>query len=207
MVMKQYDIVIRMKFTGDTVPAELVQEMLDDIEAAVYKSETNDIKKLFNDSNSFQIPQVIKDASLYRLDYHRGNALIVESTKKGSLIVEAVVAGLSYWVLQNTIGETFKDAWKETELHQKIRRFFLSDRVKGDSNKAKDIESNISNSVRRQYRRNELEATVSTHITYEESTVINVTVDQKNFIKLPPRFSELIDKPNGHDDSSNRNDG
>ncbi len=208
--MEKYDIIVRVKFKGNIVPAELVQELLDNIEDAVYRSEEEDIRRLFNDSSNIQIPGVVKDACLFRFNNHRGNALIIESTEKGSLIIEAVVAGLSYWLIQNTIGETFKEAWKETELHEQIKRFFLSGRVKDDNKKAKDIESNISSRMRRwysPYRERPYEATVSTHITYEKSTIINVTVEQNKLTKLPPRFSDLIDKNDNQNDSDIHSEG
>ncbi len=203
--MKEYDILIRVVFEGNTVPAELVEEMIDDIETAVYKSEENDINRLFSDSSNIQIPQVIKDASLFRLPKYRGDSLILESTKKGSFVIEATVAGLSYWILQNTLGETFKESWRETDLHQSIKRFFLSGRSQNDNQKAKDIVSNIPSYTRRHgYKENREthKARVSTNITYEGCTVININVEQNIFDKLPPKFSELIDDQNVNKDNN-----
>ena len=193
----KYDIGVRIKFKGDIVPSELVEEMVDDIESAIYESEEQDLYELFKNSSNIQIPQVVKDACLYRIEKYRGDSLILESTKKGSFIVEGVVAGLSYWLLENTLGETFKDAWKETELHQQIKKFFLSKRQPKDNIKAEKIASKIPRTTRRHgYKENReiQKATVSTQITYENCTIINVTVEQNIMDKLPPKFSSLIDK-------------
>ena len=37
-----------------------------------------------------------------------------------------VVAGVGYYVLDKTLGETLSDAWLNSSLHAKLKRFFLS---------------------------------------------------------------------------------
>jgi len=44
----------------------------------------------------------------------------VEKIERGSLTITALAAGAGFFILQSTIGESIKDAWKQVEMHKKI---------------------------------------------------------------------------------------
>ncbi len=37
-----------------------------------------------------------------------------------------MAAGLAFWLLDKTLGETVSEAWKESDLHTQVKEFLLS---------------------------------------------------------------------------------
>ncbi|MBA3596226.1 MAG: hypothetical protein H0W40_02455 [Methylibium sp.] len=60
------------------------------------------------------------------LELDRDRALIIEYGGRGSLLLFGAAAGFAYWVVDKTLGETFKQAWVESEAHSRLKDFLKS---------------------------------------------------------------------------------
>lgn len=48
------------------------------------------------------------------------DAYYIERIEKGSIIIEAALTATGLWFLKNTIGESIKEAWKQSDMHEFI---------------------------------------------------------------------------------------
>ncbi|PYC67448.1 hypothetical protein C9J69_18200 [Vibrio cholerae] len=48
------------------------------------------------------------------------DAYYIEHIEKGSIIIEAALTAIGLWLLKNTIGESIKEAWKQSDMHESI---------------------------------------------------------------------------------------
>ncbi|WP_217511817.1 hypothetical protein [Vibrio metschnikovii] len=48
------------------------------------------------------------------------DAYYIERIEKGSIIIEAALTATGLWLLKNTIGESIKEAWKQSDMHELI---------------------------------------------------------------------------------------
>jgi hypothetical protein len=104
------DIRIKIAFNDrDSVSVDVVNRVTRDIEWIVYREERKLLGQALTEIGD-EINAVTRDAVLYRFGQLRGRSVLIESTDRGSLILLAAVAGLGLWVLQNTLGESFKEA-------------------------------------------------------------------------------------------------
>lgn len=55
--------------------------------------------------------------------------LNIQEARQGSWEMKAVVGALGLWFLQNTVGESVKDGWKETEVHEQIKDYISNFRA------------------------------------------------------------------------------
>jgi len=118
----QNDILIHLRLVGQTdFDAKFVLEALDTIEMALYASDRNDIELA---ATVMPMPGYVKDASLERIRHHRHHRLLLREAQSGSIELIGVVAAVSYFVLQRTLGEALKDGFKETSVYDQLRRFF-----------------------------------------------------------------------------------
>jgi len=88
---------------------------------ALYASDRNDIELA---ATVMPTPGYVKDASLERIRHHRHHRLLLREAQSGSIELIGVVAAVSYFVLQRTLGEALKDGFKETSVYDQLRRFF-----------------------------------------------------------------------------------
>ncbi len=74
-----------------------------------------------------ELPEVEKKSLevIKAWEQDRPPILLIKSATTGSIIFEGVIVAATTWVLLNTVGETFKEAWKESQLHQDLKRAFL----------------------------------------------------------------------------------
>lgn len=107
----------------ESVPIGILSETLSQVENALFRLERADLDALEKDFP--EIPSTLIDAARYRFDYYRGRLLTVQAIDKGSVEVVAAIGALCYWVVEKTIGETFRDAWKESDMHKRLKEFFL----------------------------------------------------------------------------------
>lgn len=61
-------------------------------------------------------------------------AYYLQHARAGSIEIVVVVGAVGIWLLQNTLGETFKDAWKETEFHNAVIDWVKNKRAKKMAN-------------------------------------------------------------------------
>ena len=91
-------------------------------------------------SNSFLEPnekQSVRDRIASDLSHI--NSYYIEKVEKGSLTLTISLTAFAIWLLQNTIGESIKDAWKKTQFHQYIIDYLTSERRADILNKNADI--------------------------------------------------------------------
>jgi hypothetical protein len=116
------DIVIELRFMRERpLDAKILSQALDTLEVALYASDRRDIERI---TLELDLPTLAKDASLERLREHRNRRLLLTEARTGSLILEGVVAGVALFVLKNTLGEAFKDGFRETDSFNRIKDFF-----------------------------------------------------------------------------------
>jgi hypothetical protein len=121
-VIQEDDIVIRIRMAGDgAIDAKAMIEALDIAEGALYASDRNDVEQA---ARELRLPAYVRDASLERLRHHRHQRLLIEEAQTGSIILVTVVAAVSLFVLEKTVGEAFADGFKETRAYGELRDFF-----------------------------------------------------------------------------------
>jgi len=121
-VIHDDDIVIRIRMAGDgAIDAKVMIDALDIAEGALYASDRNDVEQA---ARALRLPSYVRDASLERLRHHRHQRLLLEEAQTGSIILVTVVAAVSLFVLEKTVGEAFADGFKETRAYSELRDFF-----------------------------------------------------------------------------------
>lgn len=51
---------------------------------------------------------------------HHIDAYYFERIEKGSILIGGTLTAVGLWLLKNTIGESVKEAWKQSEMHQNL---------------------------------------------------------------------------------------
>ena len=190
------DIGINIRFSGGSshFPSSLVTQIIDVIDDAIFETQKRDLELWRMNHNE---NPALTDAALYRIEKHRGKSLFIEGTHKGSLIVTGIVAALAYWVLENTVGETFKEAWTKTESHSRLKEFFLWRK----KDKAMEIKREVDSKLRYlKYEKNQ-EVEIFTSIggkndreIFKRSKIkqsVQIEVVYRG-IDVPPIYSELM---------------
>lgn len=122
-------------------PAKLFSHVIGVIDEAIYQVEIKELELL---SKTFpEIPKVSIDAARYRLQEYRGSSVFIENVSRGSIYLECFAVGLSIWLLQQTLGETIKEAWLESESHEKIKNFLKSSLIR----KSKSIGAEVNKKI------------------------------------------------------------
>ena len=119
----RYDIQfeIHLESRHGLVDSKDLLHILDVIEAATYTSDRQDVTEAAAELN---LSPLIRDACLERLRSYRHKRLLLRETGPGSLAVFGVLAGVSYFVIQKTIGESFKEAYKSSDAHLYLKDYF-----------------------------------------------------------------------------------
>lgn len=183
MDYNQNDIVIRLKIEGDKVgvDARKLLQAFDTLEISLYESDRRDIQDLLSQG---YISKVAADASLERLRRFRHHRLILRNAERGSIVLEGVVAAVSLYILEGTLGELAKDAIKESKPYSSIKEWF---RNKIDE-KASFIVNSIQKELYQKKRRFEIKQT-------EEGRKIEITFkdsrESKENVEVPSLGDEL----------------
>ena len=127
---------------GD-IPLDEFSRVLKAVNDSAFESELRDLTAV--EVEFPELPQVALDASAHRIRQYRKSAITITSARTGSIILVVAVGALSYYVLQQTLGETLKEAWLESESHQRIKSFLLKRR--GD--KARQLADDVLRRVRK----------------------------------------------------------
>ena len=118
------EIILRLHQIGPKeIPYSVFRKILDALNKAVYESENKELDTI--QAEFRELPSVAFDAARYRLRQYRYDAILIKDLRPGSLIVAGAVAGVAIWVLQQTLGETLKEAWLASEWHQRIKSLLL----------------------------------------------------------------------------------
>lgn len=140
------DIEIRLRQMGpEEIPYTVFRKILDSLNRSAFESEKKELKEIRKQFPEF--PSVAFDAANYRMNDHRSSAIIIKELKPGSLIVAVSVAGIAIWVLQQTLGETLKESWKQSKSHEKLKAFLLKRMGEKRHTLATDIAKRIEAAV------------------------------------------------------------
>lgn len=128
-----------VKFSGlDHYPSELLIAGLELVENALHDLEESTLTTALTGSDLEQHVYAVKA----ELDKLRGRHLQVFDAQRGCIELTAVMGATALWVLQLTVGESMKAAYKETSLHEKVTAVFstdvvaLADKLRSSVNKA-----------------------------------------------------------------------
>lgn len=144
-------IPIRIHIRGDAfVSAQNLESIIYSVNEAALEveyHELNIIREEFND-----IPDYIFDSVELNLQRKSGSTLLIQEAHSGSIVLGGVIAGLTIWLLNITIGTTIKEAWKESGMHQKLKEFLLKkigtkSQVIGENIKSKLEENGIETGI------------------------------------------------------------
>jgi hypothetical protein len=92
------------------------------LNAAALYSETSDLRRIQQELPDIPAKAVTDAFDLLRQeDFYADSAILIRSTRPGSLVISVTVAGVAMWVLEKTLGKTIEEAWKETEMHKRIK--------------------------------------------------------------------------------------
>jgi len=118
------EVVLRLHQMGqEEIPYSVFRKIVDALNKAVYESENKELDTI--QAEFPQLPDVAFDAARYRLRKYRYDAILIKDLRPGSLVIAGAVAGVAIWVLQQTLGETLKEAWLDSEWHRRIKSLLL----------------------------------------------------------------------------------
>ena len=114
------DVSVALRLEGGTAfPAGFITQTISVVERSAFSTEVEELEAIFEEFP--EIPQVVCDACRHRINDFRGNALLVSAAKPGSLVLFATCTALAYWLVEKTLGETLKEAYKESDMHEKLK--------------------------------------------------------------------------------------
>jgi hypothetical protein len=108
---------ISIYFDAPELPCDVLARIAASVEQAASSVEREEIDFLDQ-----QLPEYsgILDAVRYRVKKYQGSAVVLEGSTHGSIILTGVLVGLAYWLLDNTLGETFKESWTRSSRHSHL---------------------------------------------------------------------------------------
>jgi hypothetical protein len=187
-VDQAYRIQIKLAFDierGMRLPVWLLLSVVRAADNAILASERNDLQLLRHRMPN--IPDVAFDAAERRIADFRGAALQLERAQEGSIVLIGVAAGLSVFLLQNTVGETMKEAWLESDTHRRLKAFLLEQRHFKPNDIAKRLVSRLG---RASYVGGRVQTSIET--APDGASQINVHVSGRDYQPgLPPPREEL----------------
>jgi hypothetical protein len=103
------------------------------------RSLLKDLSKVCRGTQARELDSVMKYLELNRREQQSirdrvseeisgGPAYYIKNVRTGSIEIVVVLSTFSLWLLQNTIGETFKESWKQSKLHKGIVKWVASER-------------------------------------------------------------------------------
>ena len=176
-----YDIKVDVDISADSLDARLICESLAVVEKLLFDSELRDLQALTLEFRE-DIPKIAAEAAKYRIKKLKGHALKLATISPGSIVLSGLVGGLAVWVLSATLGETLKQAWLESDLHQRVKAFLLKKR----RTKILDLEHEIENKLPRRLDRLNYSSSV------QVSTVGSGYELSKLYIRVSSNFMGLI---------------
>lgn len=111
---------VRICFDGAVLSEELIQ-ILKAVEKAVFSVELQELRGV---RSAFPMLSVVAlDAAEFRLSQVRGRAMAYSNAKEGSIVLIGAIGGLSYFILDKTLGQTISEAWAESDANKKLKDF------------------------------------------------------------------------------------
>lgn len=106
------------------IPANLISDTLSYIDQFLINEEIKMVEYSVKEIIGAEAWSII-EKPLYN-SARRTSSWQILSAHSGSIIVIGAVTACVSWVLLNTLGETFKEAWKESEMHEKLKALLLT---------------------------------------------------------------------------------
>lgn len=113
---------VELKFYGnpEEVPADFLGECMLLADRVASNLQFEDFWALLN---ILGIPPT--SPRIPRLPSRLRGVFRVRAARSGSIILQGAVVAAAYYLIQQTLGETISDAWKNTETHRRLRDFLL----------------------------------------------------------------------------------
>lgn len=101
-------------------------------------------------------------------------AYYVEDVSRGSVTIAISLTAVGIWLLQTTVGETIKEAWLQSEFHNRLLAYLTS---KGPKGRRKVIEKNIDLVLANWKLDNFLIRDVATKVDKKQDLRVRVNLD------------------------------
>jgi hypothetical protein len=106
------------------IDPQLMIQVFDSVENALYDSDRTDVEEFFKKyAAEHNIGDIFKDAAIHRIREYRHNRLKIAEARNGSIELWAYVIAASYFVLNSTLAESFKEGYKKSRLHEDLTQF------------------------------------------------------------------------------------
>jgi hypothetical protein len=192
------DIHIELHFVqAAAFPAQLLLGVVEATERAIARVERDEIdefQKLLP-----EVPVAVFDAMRYRAERLTGRALNFQGASSGSIILFGIAAGLSYWLLDKTLGETISETWRESDMHGRLKEI-LHARI---GTKTRKIAGDIRPS---RWSQGEVVTDVSTE-TKDGNPTIKVVVAPGPELLPIPKQSDVLGKREAGGQGGRQSDG
>jgi hypothetical protein len=114
------DGTLSIKFQGNRVSTKDVIEVLETLEEILKDFEIAEIGAL---CSTLDIPPMIRDAVMYRLNENYVDRYYIEAVKPGSLEILPIIAASTFYVLKETLGESIKAGYLNSDIHGKLKEW------------------------------------------------------------------------------------
>jgi len=119
------DIIIRIRIRDkhNLIDPKDLTVAFDLLEQCLYESDVQDVIEA---TNKLQLSRVVSDAAELRLRRYRNRRVKFYEAHTGSIEIVGLVAAVSYFVLESTVGEALKDGFRESKLYPGLKELFKS---------------------------------------------------------------------------------
>jgi hypothetical protein len=187
------DIKVRVVFdTSEGVPAALISDILHDVEAALRVSELDALAQIETEFAK-EIPRRVMGEVQERFAANSRHTLVIESASEGSIILLGAALGVSYWILDQTLAETLKEAWVKSDLHKRIKAFLNRSTARQADKAAHDLDARLK--ARRLSTKAAHAQAIQVGIAdskldiHSEDSALTIVAWVKPMAKLPPKRS------------------
>lgn len=116
-------IEVELTFHGSP-PTALLVSTIQVCEEEIYQSQRAELEAALEHVGD--LPGYVKSVCRRRFADTSCVSLRFTDSRHGSIVLLGALTALGYWIIQHTVGETIKDAYKETGMHDKLKQFLLS---------------------------------------------------------------------------------
>jgi hypothetical protein len=125
--------------------------------------------------------EVAVDAALERVRRFDGSCVRFVQAREGSLVLTGVLALLGYWMLDKTLGESFAEGWKNSQVHRHLSDSFR-ELIDGTAGR-------LMYYGEKRFARKKIAAEVRRLRQPENG--IEITVRTRRRPELPPRYGKM----------------
>jgi len=119
-------IVVRVRCTTNRqgLSAEALSRSLRRVRDAVIDAEEQELSRYVAELDLDETPlsrRELADLLRNRMAPYKGRSLVITEVGSGSIIWIGLVGAVVLWIVDRTLGETMKEAWKESRLHRQLK--------------------------------------------------------------------------------------